>query len=62
MAEIIIKYTVTKHQETEDLSYFGYDAETWDELTEAQQNEIKDSIIEKFKDDNCIRVIIESTK
>jgi hypothetical protein len=47
MASIKVKLSLNTTQTTIDLSDYGYDDKTWDDLTEDEQDVIKDSIREE---------------
>jgi hypothetical protein len=47
MASIKVKLSLNTTQTAIDLSDYGYDDKTWDDLTEDEQDVIKDSIREE---------------
>lgn len=58
MSKIKVKLSFYSSEYTEDLSSFGFDC-SWDELTEDEQIEVTEQIMQSIKDDTNFIVDIE---
>lgn len=61
--EILVDFKLISSTEIVDLEDFGHDEHIkWSDLSEEEQNDITDSLLQQIKDDNVIKISVDDTE
>ena len=61
--EIIVDFELMSSSEIVDLEDYGHDESTkWCDLSEEEQNDITDSLLQQIKDDNLVKISVDDTE